>query len=169
LQKQFSADWRTRKPCFGLPTDESLTEKFAAERKPFAARAMDAQSARKTNITTERDLLNSSTHREKLVLKPRWLRGDQHSAFGQTWTRPPGSGFAAQRLLMWAGARCPATAMFPLATDGHLEVREMRVDLHPQAYFGKIAGCSSWLSATSPGPYSTSAGMAPTFILDSKG
>jgi hypothetical protein len=42
------------------------------------------------------------------------------------------------------------------------------VDVHPQAFFGKVNGFSSFLSATSNGGFSTSAGIAPTFIIDNK-
>ncbi len=173
----FRAELAHKKAMFGLLTDESLTEKFpAAERKAIRehvpwTRVVSATKTKHRNKSV--DLLEFiRTHREKLVLKPDDGYGDQHSAFGldmdQTaWERTLRE---AQRTPFVVQERvAPATAMFPLATDGHLELREMRVDLHPQAYFGKIAGCSSWLSATSPGPYSTSAGMAPTFILDSKG
>jgi hypothetical protein len=50
---------------------------------------------------------------------------------------------------------------------GHLEYREMQVDVHPQAFLGKVSGCASWLSGAA-GAYSSSGGLAPTFILDQK-
>ena len=51
--------------------------------------------------------------------------------------------------------------------DGHLEIKELQVDVHPHAYLGKVLGCSSWLSTGKTG-FSSSAGIAPTFILDTK-
>jgi hypothetical protein len=54
-----------------------------------------------------------------------------------------------------------------LLTYGHLEFREMQVDVHPHAYLGKVQGCSSWLSMGKTG-FSSAAGIVPTFILDSK-
>jgi hypothetical protein len=51
---------------------------------------------------------------------------------------------------------------------GHLEFKEMNVDVHPQAFLGKVSGCSTFLSASGAGGFSTSAGIAPTFIIDSK-
>ena len=52
-------------------------------------------------------------------------------------------------------------------TYGHLEFREMQVDVHPHAYLGKVHGCSSWLSAGRAG-FSSAAGIVPTFIVDPK-
>ena len=41
----------------------------------------------------------------------------------------------------------PAIAPFATENYGHLEFQEMRVDLHPHAYLGKVLSCSSWLSS----------------------
>ena len=38
------------------------------------------------------------------------------------------------------------TSTFPLLQWGHLEMREMRVDVHPHSYLGKVHGVSSWVS-----------------------
>ena len=59
-------------------------------------------------------------------------------------------------------------SVFPLMTFGHLEFREMQVDVHPHAYLGKVQGCSSWLSAGAASAYSSWAGLAPTFIIEPK-
>jgi len=61
-----------------------------------------------------------------------------------------------------------ARSVFPMLTYGQLEYREMRVDVRPQAFLGKVSGCASWLSSGSPGAYSSSGGLTPTFILDQK-
>ena len=42
----------------------------------------------------------------------------------------------------------------------------MRVDVYPQAYLGRIQSCSSWVSWGTTAGFSTSAGLAPTFILE---
>jgi hypothetical protein len=62
----------------------------------------------------------------------------------------------------------PVFDMFPLLQYGHLEMRKMRIDLHPHTYLGKVHGCSSWLTAATSSGFSTLAGVAPTFILESK-
>ncbi len=61
-----------------------------------------------------------------------------------------------------------ARAVFPLSTWGQLEFREMRVDVHPHAYLGKVMGCSSWLTGVNGGSFSTITGLAPTYILQSR-
>jgi len=38
--------------------------------------------------------------------------------------------------------------------------------VHPQAYLGKVAGCASYISGGSG--FSSSAGIAPTFIIEAK-
>jgi hypothetical protein len=50
---------------------------------------------------------------------------------------------------------------------GQLEFRELQVDVHPHAYLGQVQGCSAWLSTRHAG-FSSTAGVAPTFILDPK-
>jgi hypothetical protein len=62
----------------------------------------------------------------------------------------------------------PVHEMFPLLYYGHLEMRKMRVDVHPHSYLGKVHGCSSWLSASGSTGFSTLSGVAPTFIIDPK-
>ncbi len=62
----------------------------------------------------------------------------------------------------------PARTVFPLMNYGHLEFKEMQVDVQPQAFLGKVAGCSSYVSTSGPGSYSPASGFAPTFIIDSK-
>jgi hypothetical protein len=61
----------------------------------------------------------------------------------------------------------PVLSVFPLLSFGHLEFREMQVDVHPHAYLGRVQGCSSWVSGGKSG-FSSAAGLTPTFILDSK-
>jgi hypothetical protein len=61
----------------------------------------------------------------------------------------------------------PVRSVFPLLTYGHLEFREMQVDVHPHAYLGKVQGCSSWLSTPKSG-FTTAAGIVPTYIVETK-
>ena len=62
----------------------------------------------------------------------------------------------------------PVKSVYQLMSFGHLEFREMQVDVHPHAYLGKVQGCSSWLSSGKSG-FSSAAGIVPTFILEGKG
>ena len=62
----------------------------------------------------------------------------------------------------------PVRTVFPLLSYGHLEFKEMQVDVQPQAFLGKVAGCASFVSSAGAGGYSMASGIAPTFIIDSK-
>lgn len=176
IVNSFRSEMAHKKALFGLLTDETLTEKFpAAERRairdhvPWTRLVAPAKTKyRGRNI----DLLEFiHSKREKLVLKPNDDYSDQQTFIGaeldQTgWERALRQ---AQRTPYVAQERVePVKSVFPMATYGQLEYREMRVDVHPQAFLGKVAGCSSWLSAGPSGPYSSSSGLAPTFILDPK-
>ena len=57
---------------------------------------------------------------------------------------------------------------FPLLQYGSFEMRNMQVDVQPHIYLGKVHDCSSWLTDASASGFSTLAGLAPTFILESK-
>ena len=109
-------------------------------------------------------------NRERLTLKPNDDYSDQHSYFG--WEMDPGGWERALKQAMRSPYVVqervePVRSVFPLLTFGHLEFRELQVDVHPHAYLGKVQGCSSWISSGQSG-FSSAAGLAPTFILDSK-
>ena len=42
----------------------------------------------------------------------------------------------------------------PMMNYGHLEFKEMQVDVQPQAFLGKVGGCSSYVSSEGSGTYS---------------
>lgn len=171
----FRSELAHKKAMFGLLTDESITAKFpVAERKAIRdhvpwTRLVSAVKTSYYNQTV--DLLEFiQQNREKLVLKPNDDYADRHSFFG--WEMDD----AGWEKALKQASRTPyvvqekvepARSVFPLITYGDLEFREMQVDVHPQAYVGKVLGCSSWLSAGGSG-FSTAGGLAPTFILDPK-
>ena len=109
-------------------------------------------------------------NRQRLALKPNDDYSDQHTYFG--WEMDSAGWDRALKLAMRSPYVVqervePVRSVFPLMTYGHLEFREMQVDVHPHAYLGKVQGCSSWLSMGKTG-FSSAAGIVPTFILDSK-
>ena len=61
----------------------------------------------------------------------------------------------------------PVRSVFPMLTYGHLEFKEMQVDVQPQAFLGKVSGCPSYVSSSGLG-YSHASGIAPTFIIESR-
>jgi hypothetical protein len=61
----------------------------------------------------------------------------------------------------------PVTARFPISVYGMLEMKEMRVDVHPHVCIGKVQSCSTWLTPATSG-FSTAVGVTPTYILEGK-
>jgi hypothetical protein len=174
MVNSFRSEMTHKKALFGLLTDEKLTVKFpAAERKAIREHVPWTRlvAAGKTtyngkNIDLQEWILK---HREKLALKPNDDYSGQGSFFGwemsdEAWDRAIRQ--AARQPYVVQEKVEPARSVFPLRGDGGIEFRETRVDVHPQAYMGKIQSCSSWLSWGTTSGFSTSAGLAPTFILE---
>jgi hypothetical protein len=171
----FRSELAHKKAMFGLLTDESLTAKFpVAERKAIRDHVPWTRlvAAVKTTYNGENiDLPEFITqNRERLTLKPNDDYSDQHTYFG--WEMDEAGWERALKQAMRSPYVVqervdPVRSVFPLASYGHLEFRELQVDVHPHAYLGKVQGCSSWLSTGKTG-FSSAAGIAPTFILDPK-
>lgn len=172
----FRSELAHKKATLGLLTDENLIAKFpAAERKAIREHVPWTRLVAATKTTYNDQTIDLPEfilqNRERFVLKP----NDDYTGKGIFFgSEMDASGW--ERALREA-MRTPyvvqervdfARAVFPLSTWGQLEFREMRVDVHPHAYLGKVMGCSSWLTASGTGGFSTAAGLAPTFILDSK-
>ena len=171
----FRSELAHKKAMFGLLTDDTLTAKFPApERKAIRDHVPWTRLVQASKTTYQEktiDLLEFiAQNREKLALKPNDDYSDQHTYLG--WEM---DGAAWDRALKQATRAPyvvqervdPVRSVFPLMSFGHLEFREMQVDVHPHAYLGKVQGCSSWLSAGFSG-FSSAAGIVPTFILESK-
>ncbi len=171
----FRSELAHKKAMFGLLTDESLTAKFpATERKAIRDHVPWTRLVQATKTTYEDKTIDLpefiTQNREKLALKPNDDYSDQHTYFG--WEMDPAEWERALKQAMRAPYVVqervdPVRSVFPLMSFGHLEFREMQVDVHPHAYLGKVQGCSSWLSAGHAG-FSSAAGIVPTFILDAK-
>jgi hypothetical protein len=171
----FRAELAHKKAMFGLLTDEALTAKFpAAERKAIREHVPWTRlvSASKTTFEDKTiDLPDFIAHnRERLALKPNDNSGDLHTYLGwemdsNEWERALKQAMRAPYVVQERVE--PVRAIFPMLSFGHLEFREMQVDVHPHAYLGKVQGCSSWLSSGRTG-FSSAAGIVPTFIVDSK-
>src|SRR3954452_6870678 len=171
----FRSELAHKKAMFGLLTDESMTAKFpAVERKALRDHVPWTRlvSPMKTTYQDKTvDLPEFITqNRERLALKPNDDYSDLHSYFG--WEMDDGGWERAIKMAMRSPYVVqervdPVKSIFPLLSYGHLEFREMQVDVQPHAYLGKVQGCSSWLSTGKTG-FSSAAGIVPTFILDSK-
>jgi hypothetical protein len=170
----FRSELAQKKAMFALLTDESLTGKFPANERKAIRDHVPWTRLVKPGKTAYRDgqidLIDFIIHnRERLVLKPNDDITDEPSFFGwendqNQWERAVRQ---AQRSPYVVQERVePVKTVFPLFSYGHLEFKEMQVDVHPQAFLGKVAGCSSYVSGGSG--FSSSAGIAPTFIIEAK-
>jgi hypothetical protein len=62
----------------------------------------------------------------------------------------------------------PFRATFPVYQYGSLEYKDLRVDVQPHAFLGKVHGCSTWISAETASGFTTLSGLAPTYLLELK-
>ncbi len=172
----FRSEMSHKRAMLALLTEDSLTVKFPPnERKAIQEHVPWTRLFVPGKVTRGEDQVElidyTREHREQLVLRPNDESSDSpefagHELDQNEWEKAIRQ---AQRIPYVVQERVePARLMFPLLSYGHLEFREMNVDVHPQAFFGKVSGFSSVLSATSNGGFSTSAGIAPTFIIDNK-
>jgi hypothetical protein len=171
----FRSELAHKKAMFGLLTDEGLTAKFPLpERKAIREHVPWTRLVASVKTTYEGATVDLPEfimkHREKMALKPNDDYSDQHTYFGWEmddagWDRAIKQAMRAPYVVQERVD--PVRSVFPLASYGHLEFRELQVDVHPHAYLGKVQGCSSWLSSGNAG-FSSAAGIAPTFIVDPK-
>jgi hypothetical protein len=174
IANSFRSELAHKKALFALLTDETLTQKFpAAERKAIREHVPWTRVVENGKTTYHEKTIDLQEyilkHREQLALKPNDDYSGQGSFFG--WEMNDASWERALRQAMRTTYVVqekvePARSVFPMKSDAALEFREMRVDVHPHAYLGKIQSCSSWLAWGNTAGLSTSAGLAPTFILE---
>jgi len=177
IVNSFRSELSHKKAMFALLTDESLTAKFPIHERKAIREHVPWTRIVKPGKTSRRDetiddlIEYIRQNREKLVLRPNDEYSDMHSFIGYehdegAWARAVRE---AQRSPYVVQERVkPARTVFPLMNYGHLEFKEMQVDVQPQAYLGKVAGCSSYVSSSGPGSYSPASGFTPTFIIDPK-
>ena len=172
----FRAELAHKKAIFALLTDERVTGGFpAAERKAIREHipwTRVVNSSKTTYGDEEVDLPEFIfKHREHLVLKPNDVSTGQHAYPG--WETDESGWDRAIRTALRDSYVVQErvelkSSVFPLLQFGSLEMKSMAVDVQPHIYLGKVHGCSSWLSDVSSGGFSTLAGLAPTFILESR-
>jgi len=176
MVNSFRAELARKKAIFDLLTDESLTQSFpAAEKKvirdsiPWTR--MVAQSI--TNYHDKQvDLMDFiQKNRETLVLRPNDGATDQHEYRG--WETDDAGWERAMRTALRnpyvvQERTEPSVAPFPVYQWGSLEIKNLRVDVHPHSMLGKMQGCSSWISPVDANKFSTLQGIVPTFVLEGK-
>ena len=175
MVNSFRSELGHKKAMFGLLTDESLIAKFpAVERKAIREHVPWTRLVAATKTTYEEKTVDLSEfisrNRERMALKPNDDYSDLHTYLGWEmddagWERAVKQAMRTPYVVQERVE--PVLSVFPLLSFGHLEFRELQVDVHPHAYLGKVQGCSTWVSAGKSG-FSSAAGLAPTFILDPK-
>jgi hypothetical protein len=172
----FRSELAQKKAIFDLLTDETITNSFpAAERKairehiPWTRRV----AAGHATYHDEQVDLPAFIHanRERLVLKPNDEGTEQQTFAGAdmddaAWDRALKT--ALRESYVVQEAQAPVKSTFPLHHYGTIEMRDMYVDVHPHSFLGKVNGASTLVRPVSGGAFSSLAGLAPTFILESK-
>jgi uncharacterized circularly permuted ATP-grasp superfamily protein len=176
IVNSFRSELAQKKAMFDLLTDDNITNTFpATERKVIREFIPWTRVVSQTNTTYQDRTVDLPDfilkNRERLVLKPNDNSTDQHAFRGSE------ADDAAWEKALKQAMRTPYVVQeeiepthfpFPVYQYGSAQVREMKVDVHPHSFLGKVHGCSSWLTAEGPSGFSTLAGLAPTFIIDSK-
>ncbi len=172
----FRSEMAQKKAIFDLLTDENVTAGFpAAERKVIREFVPWTRVFNSTKTTYQDEQVDLPEfilkNRERLVLRPNDDSADEHSFRGSEsddsrWEKALKTAMRTPYVVQ--EALDPVHDVFPLMQYGHLEMRNMRIDLHPHTYLGKVQGCSSWLTAVTSSGFSTLSGVAPTFILEGK-
>ena len=175
MVNSFRSELSQKKAIFDLLTDENVTAGFPLQERKALREFLPWTRLVSASKTTYQDspidlpefILKN---REKLVLRPNddssgqgSVRGSEVSESG--WEKALKSAMRSPYVVQEAVE--PVRSVFPVLSYGELEMREMTVDVHPHSYMGKVQGCSSWLTAGTSG-FSSLAGIAPTFVLESR-
>jgi hypothetical protein len=175
LVNSFRSDIAQRKAMLDLLTDDTVIGKFPlAERKAIRAlipitRVMGERKAQWGSETVDLpDFVLKN--REKLVLRPNSDSAEMSEFVGSSmddvqWERACKRAIRERYVVQEVVA--PVTAKFPISVYGSLEMKDMRVDVHPHVCIGKVQSCSSWLTPATSG-FSTAVGVTPTFVLEGK-
>lgn len=175
IVNSFRSELAQKKAMFDLLTDETITSKFPlAERKAIREFIPWTRMVSQSNTTYQDEKVDLPEfilkNRERLVLKPNDSSTDLN-AFRGSETDSTGWEKALKQAMrspyVVQEEMPPTHSIFPVYQSGSVQMREMRIDVHPHSFLGKVQGCSTWLT-TEAGGFSSIAGLAPTFILDTK-
>ena len=176
IVNSFRSELAQKKAMFDLLTDENITAGFPlTERKairefiPWTRVVGMARTSYHDQTVDLPDFILKN--REKLVLKPNDSSTDQHAVRGAStddsgWEKALKQALRSPYVVQEEVE--PTTFQFPVYQYGSMQMRDMRVDVHPHSFLGKVQGCSTWLTAEAPSGFTTVAGLAPTFLIDAK-
>jgi hypothetical protein len=176
MVNSFRSEVSQKRAMFDLLTDETITSGFpAAERKAIREFIPWTRVVAATNTTYGEENIDLPEfilkHRERLVLRPNDESMENHVIHGAEtddagWEKALKQAMRAPYVVQEVIE--PTRATFPVYQYGSLQMRDLRVDVHPHSFLGKVQGCSSWITAETPSGFSTLSGLAPTFIIDNK-
>jgi len=169
----FRAELGRKKSLLSLLTDETLTRDFPpAERKairetiPWTRVAAQAKATYGAQTVDLPEFI--AKNRSKLVLRPNDDSAEQPVFEG--WTTDDAGWERAMRTalrdhyVVQERFEAPPVA-FPVDVYGDVQMRELRVDVQPHTFLGKVHGCSARI-APAGGAFSTVAGIAPAFVIE---
>jgi hypothetical protein len=172
----FRSELAQKKAMFDLLTDETLTAGFPlVERKAIRDFIPWTRVVSATHTTYQDQKVDLAEfilrNRQRLVLKPNDDSTDRHAVRGaeaddSSWEKALKQAMRTPYVVQEETE--PTRGLFPVYQYGSLQMKELRVDVHPHSFLGKVHGCSSYIRAETPSGFTTIAGLAPTFILDSK-
>jgi len=171
----FRSEMAQKQALFGLLTDDAITAGFPADERRAVRECIPWTRVVTATKTTWQDKSVDlpefiMKNRERLVLRPNDDSGDRSPVHGAqvdrtVWERALKVALRSPWVVQETTE--PVRSVFPVLQYGSMYFREMRVDVHPHSFLGKVQGCSSWLTEAT-GAFSTLAGLAPTYILESK-
>jgi len=171
----FRSEMSRKKALFDLLTDESVTASFPTDEKRAVrefvpwTRVVAATKTRWQDKSVDLpDFILKN--RARLVLQPNDESANRNPVHGAevddaSWEKALKAAMRSPWVVQEVTE--PVRSAFPVLLHGQLQMREMQVDVHPHSFLGKVQGCSSWLTEAGGG-FSTLAGLAPTYILETK-
>lgn len=176
MVNSFRAELARKKAIFDLLTDDAITGSFpAAERKvlkesiPWTRLVAPSTTSYQQQQVDLVDFIHKN--RATLVLRPNDNSGDDHEFRGWEtddagWERAVKTALRTPYVVQEKTE--PFVSQFPVWQWGSVEMKNLRVDVHPQTFLGKVQGCSSWISSVESSRFSTLNGIAPTFVIEGK-
>jgi hypothetical protein len=172
----FRTELTRKRALLALLTDPDVNKSF-----PAAERAAIAEAIPWTRVVTQGYTTSPEgeridlpaylmKHRQELVLRPNDNTNDELPSWDgaatseQAWERAVRTAVRASYVAQRRVPEHPVS--FPVDLYGDMVYRDLNVEVHPHAFLGKVQGCSARI--TGAGGFSTLAGMAPAFILETK-
>ncbi len=170
----FRTELVSKRAMFSLLTDETVTTRFpAAERKAIQDHVPWTRTVAATKTTYKTKPVDLPEfilqNRKKLVLRPNDSASGLNTFNGfeledAAWERAARSALRSPYVVQ---ERVQSVIdVFPVMQGDALVMREMEIEVHPHIYLGKVESCSTEVKDATTG-FSTLAGMAPTFIVES--